>query len=186
MPVDDYYTKLINANYGNSHSVSFAFIWNNSFFNNRVMLNTSVEGTYMESKGKVESIIVDVAGFYYNMALASNILLSQRYNWMLNTTVAYRSKTKLAHEIGNDMFIWGMGVRKVFSGNISLNFGVEPLVFRFGDVYKNNENYTYNIRTIPNIRSFYLGLSIPFGNQKTHGAQGRNTSSSKAKSRLKE
>jgi hypothetical protein len=65
--------------------------------------------------------------------------------------------------MGNDMFIWSMGVRKVFSGNISLNFGVEPLVFKFGDVYKNNENYTYNIHTYSQYQLFSIYSRISAG-----------------------
>jgi hypothetical protein len=180
------YTKLINANYGDHTSMDLAFIWNESFWKNRISLNAAAQGTYSKDKGKVESIIIDVSNLSYSLSLAANVSLSQQYHWNMSTSFAYRSKSEFAHEKNSDFYVWEIGFRKNFpQNNITVNFGVQPLLYKHNAVtYKNSPDYRYSIVSNPDIRAFYVGISIPFGNQKVRGIN--KSSSYNVKGRLKE
>ncbi|MDR2809348.1 MAG: hypothetical protein LBB84_02160 [Tannerellaceae bacterium] len=69
---------------------------------------------------------------------------------------------------------------------ISLNFGIQALLFNKDKRYKVNDNYEYYVDRQPDRRIFYVGLSIPFGNMKAKGASGRSSSSATVKNRLKD
>ena len=55
IPVNDQYTKLINANYGDLHLVMVKFAWNQAFLQNRLFVNLAAIGGYQRAKGAVES-----------------------------------------------------------------------------------------------------------------------------------
>jgi len=186
IPVDDRYTKFINSNYGVAQNLGIIFNWNQSFWKNRASMNATLLGAFRKDKGAVETIIIDSKDFYYNLSVNANILLSQKYKWNLTGNFNYMSKTKLAQENLNDSYRFGIGLRKNFKNNISLNFGVQNLLFKFQTSNKVNVNYEYYRSFNPDLRQAYLGLTIPFGNMKAKGANNRNTSSSQVSGRLQE
>jgi hypothetical protein len=184
IPVGEEYTKYINANYGTNQSVRLSFIWNESFWDNRVYVNSSITGAYMKQKGAVESIIVDVSGLSYNFSIAGGVQLSKRYDWNLTSNFSYQSEMKLAHEIAGDNYRLSIGIRKNFPNDISLNLGVRHLLFKNTKRHKINDNYEYYLNPKYDVRIFYAGISIPFGNMKAKGARGR--ASATVKNRLRE
>jgi hypothetical protein len=187
IPVDDQYTKLINANFKSLQFFDFGFSWNSSFFDNRLSMNTSTNGRYGISKGTVETIIIDNRGFSYDFSLSSNYALSRENNWYLTFSGFYRSKIKFAQENIGNRFSTSLGVRKVFANDMSLNFGIRNLFTNHYDIReKATPEYKYYIRNRYYSTRAHISLSVPFGNQKTKGAQGRRTSSSGTSERLNE
>ena len=186
IPVDGQYTKYINANYGTAEMVNGVFVWNKSFWKNRVPVNASLSGTYQKSKGAVESIVVDAKGFFYNVSVNTGVRLSDRYDWNLTSEFSYYSKLILAQENVSDQFNFSIGIKKNFANKMSLNFGVKNLLYKLPTRDKTNDNFAYHTNTDYDTRQAYIGLTIPFGNVKAKGASNRNASSTKVSSRLKE
>ena len=186
IPVDGQYTKYVNANYGTLQNVNMTFNWNQSFWKNRVSVNTNFSGTYQTSSGVVETIIVDTKSFYWNASINGNIRISDRYKWNLTGNFNYNSKMKLAQENNSDIYRLSIGVNKIFAKNISLNLGVQNLIFTSPTRDKVNDNYEYYTSSKFDMRQAYIGITIPFGNTKARGASNRNASLSKVGGRLKE
>jgi len=185
VPVDDQYTKLINANYGTLQTTSLRFNWNQSFWKNRLSLNTSLSGSYREDKGAVETIVIDSNDFFYSASANTNIRLTTKFNWNLTSNFVYASKMKLAHEDLSDFYSLTLGMRMIFNNNLSLTLGVQNLLVKHPTRDKVNENYEYFTSTNSDMRLAYVGLTFPFGNMKARGASNRNTSS-QVNNRLKE
>lgn len=187
VPVDDKYTKYINANFGKLHSVWLTLVWNDSFLDDRVYFNSSLTGTYFRSKGSVENIVVNVTDFNFNLDLSLGWQISKKHNWNITSRYVYRSKSRLAHE-NNDAFnSLDISLKKVFSNNMSLNFGINGLIRNSTyNRQKTTDNYKYYYHDKTNWRSFFVKFSIPFGNTKSKGAQYRRTSSGTTESRMKE
>ena len=186
IPVDGQYTKYINANYGSAHMLNGAFVWNKSFWKNRVPVNASLSGNYQKSKGAVESIVVDVKSFFWNASVNTGVRLSDRYDWNLTSEFSYSSKAILAQENTSDRFNFSIGVKKNFKNKMSLNFGVKNFLYKLPTRDKTNDNFAFYTNTDADFRQAYVGLTIPFGNMKAKGASNRNASSSQVSSRLKE
>lgn len=184
VPVDDKYTKLINANYGDRHSLMLKFIWNQDFFNKRLFINTSAMGIYQRSKGNVESVIIDSEGVFGIFSVNANALLSPQYNWSLSFSGNCRTVTKGGpHEDTSDTYYFNLSVQKIFPKDIRLIIGgyfAKPTYTR----EKEYSNYQYYTKTDIDLSGAFIKLTIPFGNMKTKGAENRGTSSSS--SRLKE
>ena len=183
IPVDEKYTKLVNANYGNTDLVMLNLAWNQAFFDSRLYLNVSAMGLYQRCKGSVESIIIDTKGFSGEFRLGANVLISERHNWSMSLNGSYMSPAKLAQEDFSSLFNIAVGAKKVFPKDIALNFGVT--INNFHDIrqkaYSNYRYYT-NVTTEP--VGAYVSISVPFGNMKVKGTQSRSSSS--IKTRLKE
>ena len=176
IPVDNKYTKLINANYGNIDFVILSLAWNQAFFDSRLFLNASVAGAYMWSKGRVETVIVDEKGVSGEVNLSANIIVSEQYNWSINVNGRYRSPLVLAQEDASGFFYATVGAKKEFKNGISLSFGAN--INSFHDIrQKAYSNYSYykDIKAEP--AGGYISISIPFGNKKTKGVEYRNSSS---------
>jgi hypothetical protein len=186
IPVDEQYTKYINANYGENQSVTFSFNWNQSLWKDRAYVNVSLSGMYMKNQGAVESIVIDAKGTSYNLFISGDVQLSPKYDWHLTSNFSYNSEMKLAHETSGNRYRFNIGMKKNFAYGISLNFGVNNLLFNNPNRYKVNDNYEYYLNPSSDSRCFYAGISIPFGNMKAKGAKGSNSSSSNVKNRLKE
>lgn len=187
VPVDNVYTKYINANYGKLHSVWLTFVWNDSFFDDRLYFNSSLTGSFLRNKGGVEDIVVNVASLSCDLRLSLGWQISKKYNWNITSQYTYRSRMKLAHEDADAYNKLDVSVKKVFSNNMSLNFGVNGLIRTSADHrQKNTDNYKYFYESTTDWRSFFVKLSIPFGNTKSKGAQNRKTLSNTTESRLKE
>ena len=186
VPVDEQYTKYINANYGSAHTLGLSFIWNQSFWQNRISVNTSLSGNYSKYEGFVESIVVDVSGFSSFFSFTGNVLLSKIYNWNLTSNFQYMSPMKLAHENNTDSYRLDIGLKKVFHSNITLDFGVRSFLFNNSKRSKVNSNYAYYMTPEYDIRTVYIGISIPFGNMKAKGAGSRIVSSREMRGRLTE
>jgi len=184
IPVDDQYTKYMKINYGNLKSWGLSFSYNNTLFEKRVHVNASLSGKYRQNRGNAESIIVDVTGWDYSVYGNLNIQLSKRYNWNFQTDISYWSKTHLAQENASDYYRLSLQLRKSFGNEISANMGVRNLLYKNSNSYKLSNNYEYYLTQDHNLRYFYIGLSIPFGNVKVKGASRRSSSS--VKGRLKE
>jgi hypothetical protein len=186
IPVDDQYTKYINANYGDTQMFSFVFIWNDSFWENRVYANASIRSMYLKYKGEVESIVVNNEGTSYVFSLSGGVQISKRYDWNLTGNFVYESEVKLAHENAGDRYRFSVGMRKKISQGISLNFGVRDFLFNNAARYNIDDNYEYYLNPKYDFRTFYVSISLSFGNMKAKGASGRRSSSSTVKNRLKE
>jgi hypothetical protein len=185
VPADGGYTKYINANYGTNQSLDLSFSWNQSFWQNRLSINSSLSGTYMKTRGAVESILVNTSGFYSIFSINTNVLLSRKYDWNLKNNFLYMSPMELAQESIKSSYRFGLGLVKNFSNGIALNAGVDNLFFNSAKRSKVNENYEYHITPEYDFRRVYISVSIPFGNMKTKGANSRS-SASPVKRRLKE
>ncbi|MDR2388240.1 MAG: outer membrane beta-barrel family protein [Tannerellaceae bacterium] len=186
VPVDEQYTKYINANYGYNQILSLTFNWNESFWHDRIFINSSLSGEYMKQKGAVETILVDASGFSASFSLSSSMLISKRYNWTVRSRLSYITPLKLAHENVGPSYRFGLGATKNFNNGIALNLGIDNLFFNNIKRNKVNDNYAYYLRPETDFRQVFIGISIPFGNMKTKGATNRGSSSSSVKRRLKE
>ena len=185
IPVDDKFTKILRTNYGNTHTISLYSEWNNSYWDERLFVKLSANVDYIRDKGKVETILVDNSFFSYSFSLNSNWTISKKRNLNLDLNSSYRSREKYASEDFNNFYYLSFGFRKVFHNDISLSFGMNGLFTPNRAIQKTDENYKYHIKLKTYNETAYIRLSIPFGNQKTKGAQNRS-SSSNARSRLSE
>lgn len=184
IPVDEKYTKMINANYGNMHMVMLKFIWNQDLFNHRWFVNAAAMGIYSHSKGQVESIRINTEGVSGMFAWNNNIILSLRYNWSMNISFEYQTGIKGgAHEDGSGRFLTKASIQKRFPNDIRLNIGGNIGTF-YDTRSKEYDYYSYRVKAKWDMYGAYVSVTIPFGNAKSKGAQDRGTSSSS--SRLKE
>lgn len=186
IPVDNQYIKLINANYGTLHTISPSFTWITSLINDRLYNKITVTGSYRRDKGNVETVVVDNKAYSYNFSFYADFLISKASNWNLTFNGFYGSKLKLAHEDINASYNISLGAKKVFPQNISLNFGINNVLFHYDIRKKATSDYRYYIKNKYYFQTAYVNISIPFGNQKTKGAQYRRTSSFDTSTRLKE
>ncbi|GHT10920.1 TonB-dependent receptor [Bacteroidia bacterium] len=186
LPAENEYTKIKTLNYGDANQLAFMLTWNDSFWQNRIYVNVSAQSAYMEYKGNVESLPIDIKGFYYNFSLAGGVQVSKKYNWNITTNYTFASKSKLAQENINASNRLNIEAKKVFSNNASLIIGIRSLLYTKSDSQKAFDNYYYYMNYLQSNRTFYATVSIPFGNIKAKGAQSRKTSSSIIKSRLSE
>lgn len=183
VPVNDRYNKLIKANYGDAHLLGLNFIWDQSFVDNRLYMNVTASGNYNSYRGSFESIVIDTDGFSATLALNSSFVVSPKYNWSVNLGTSYSSPSTMAQEDASGRFRLGLSAKKTFPKNIALNFGVNFSTLH--DIReKTYSNYRFHVDNKTDFTGAFVRLVIPFGNTKTKGAQGRNTTSSS--SRLKE
>ena len=95
------------------------------------------------------------------------------------------SKSRLADQDRNGSFNLSLGFRKIFPKDIALSFGINRLFSpKYVEMQKRYENYKYHTKSKSHNETAYLRVSIPFGNQKSKGAQSRNSSSSNVRSLL--
>lgn len=119
MPVEGGYTRIITRTFGRVHLLNAIANWNNSFWNDRIYLNASLQGTFNRSYGHFQEYNVDVSNFSYNASLDWQVQLSQRYGWKLDGNIKYRSKKVLAQEHSDDWYTVSLGLTKQFKNGIS-------------------------------------------------------------------
>lgn len=185
IPVDDTYTKLMSVNYGDLRTFSLGFSWNKQLFDDYLYLRPSIDATFRNDKGVVESLVIHNDSYYFSISLYSNIVLSKKAKLNATINASYYSKMVLAHEEIDPIFRLDLGIRKVVMDNLSLSAGVNNLFNSKRVVRQMNDNYMYNIRA-NQYPTAYVKLSLNFGNKKSSGAKSRRNSSQKTSTRLRE
>ena len=180
-----YYTKEIALNYGSNQRLSLSFSWNQSFWDNRLSINSYLEGDYRTEKGSVESIVIDVSDFSSMFSFSSNVLQSKRYNWNLTSSFSYSTSMKLAQEDVANSYSLSIRTRRVFRNNIALELGISNLLYNNAQKRsKVTDDYEFYIASYSDRRYVSLGISVPFGNMKARGASSRSGSSARMRGRL--
>lgn len=187
MPVEGGYTRIITRTFGRVHLLNAIANWNNSFWNDRIYLNASLQGTFNRSYGHFQEYNVDVSNFSYNASLDWQVQLSQRYGWKLDGNIKYRSKKVLAQEHSDDWYTVSLGLTKQFKNGISAYINGNNLINKdHSRSFLETETYNFYSWSKTYFRSVSIGVSIPFGRKKVSGAgKHTNSSSSLAKDRLK-
>lgn len=185
VPVEGAYTKYINANYGDSHVLSYSFNWNDSYFNNRVTLNANLFIGYYNQTGWVESLRVYNKSWSGNIGLSASVLLSARYKWNLDGFYGYSTRMKLAQEEIDPFHNLSFNLRKTFRNGMSMQLSASNLVALNDIRSQQKDTYFYKVDS-KRYRRFEVSLKIPFGNMKSKGAQYRQSALKDSSSRLKE
>lgn len=185
VPVDDTYTKYVNANYGDSHVLSYTFNWNDSYFNNRLTLNANLYAAYCNQTGRVETLRVYNKSWSGNVGVSASVLLSSAYRWNLDGSYYYTTKMKLAQEDVDPFHNASLSLRKTWKNGISLHISATNLVALRDIRSQEKETYFYKTDT-KRYRRFGISVRVPFGNSKARGAQSRSSASYDSSRRLKE
>lgn len=185
VPVDDTYTKYVNANYGDSHVLSYTFNWNDSYFNNRLTLNANLYAAYCNQTGRVETLRVYNKSWSGNVGVSASVLLSSAYRWNLDGNYYYTTKMKLAQEDVDPFHTMSFSLRKTWKNGISLHISATNLVALRDIRSQEKEAYFYKTDT-KRYRRFGISVRVPFGNAKAKGAQSRSSASYDSSRRLKE
>lgn len=185
IPVDDVYTKYVNTNFGDGHLLMLVGNWSNSLFKGKLNYKLTAIGTYNSSKGKVEEMIIDVNSLAFQVDLSASYNLSKARNWNLDFRYRFNSAMQLAQENVSPSHNIDLSLRKVFRNKMSLKFGANSIIDMTDIRDKDYQTYAYSTTTKYFMRRYFVTFSIPFGNQKARGSQGKGNSESQ-KSRIEE
>lgn len=183
-PVEGGYTQIGYKRFGKSHLLVAVLNWNDSFWDNRLYLNASVDGVFNRSYGHYDDTKVDISNFSYHASLDWGIELSKRYSWNLQGNFKYNSKVTLPQESVKANYFGGIGLRKTFKNGISLNIDGDFLLYNNSERYLETPGYRFYQDSEYHFRKLSVGVTIPFGRQKVSGAR-TSSSSSSVKSRVK-
>lgn len=184
-PAGNGYTKISTKSFGNSHILQGMFNWNDSFWNNRLFLNTSLTGQFYRSYGHLDEYKIDVSDFSYTATINWGVLLSKRYDWHLDGSVLYRSKNQSASLCSEADYWISFSLRKNFKNDISVKLGLRNLFYKKHSMsYFVTENYTRYYVSDSHPQKFTIDVSIPFGRKKVQGAAWKSGASSTAKSQI--
>ena len=171
-------TRISARTFGKTHIIQGILNWNDSFWDNRLYLNASLDGMFNRSYGHFDEYKIDVSDFSYSASLDLGLLLSKRYKWSMEFSGKYQSEMELAQEASDDSYHLNLGVRKNFKNGISLRVNGDYLIHNEGRMkFLNTDNYNFKQNVNYHFRKLSAAISIPFGKKKVNGI-GKNTGSS--------
>ena len=186
-PVEGGLTRISARSFGRIHIIQGVFNWNDSFWDNRLYLNASLDGMFNRSYGHFDEYKIDVSDFSYSASLDLGLLLSKRYKWSMEFSGKYQSEMELAQEASDDSYHLNLGVRKNFKNGISLRVNGDYLIHNEGRMkFLNTDNYNFNQNVNYHFRKLSATISIPFGKKKVNGIGENTGSSSIIKKRISE
>lgn len=186
-PVEGGLTRISARSFGRIHIIQGVFNWNNSFWDNRLYLNASLEGMFNRSYGHFDEYKIDVSDFSYSASLDLGLLLSKRYKWSMEFSGKYQSEMELAQEASDDSYHLNLGVRKNFKNGISLRVNGDYLIHNEGRMkFLNTDNYEFYKNANYHFRKLSATVSVPFGKKKVKGSRKNNGISLDVKKRIKE
>lgn len=177
-PAGNGLTRISARTFGKTHIIQGVLNWNDSFWDNCLYLNVSLDGMFNRSYGHFDEYKIDVSDFSYSASLDLGLLLSKRYKWSMEFSGKYQSEMELAQEASDDSYHLNLGVRKNFKNGISLRVNGDYLIHNEGRMkFLNTDNYNFNQNVNYHFRKLSATISIPFGKKKVNGI-GENTGSS--------
>lgn len=186
-PVEGGLTRISARSFGRIHIIQGVFNWNNSFWDNRLYLNASLDGMFNRSYGHFDEYKIDVSDFSYSASLDLGLLLSKRYKWSMEFSGKYQSEMELAQEASDDSYHLNLGVRKNFKNGISLRVNGDYLIHNEGRMkFLNTDNYEFYKNANYHFRKLSATVSVPFGKKKVKGSRKNNGISLDVKKRIKE
>lgn len=186
-PVEGGLTRISARSFGRIHIIQGVFNWNNSFWDNCLYLNVSLDGVFNRSYGHFDEYKIDVSDFSYSASLDLGLLLSKRYKWSMEFSGKYQSEMELAQEASDDSYHLNLGVRKNFKNGISLRVNGDYLIHNEGRMkFLNTDNYEFYKNANYHFRKLSATVSVPFGKKKVKGSRKNNGISLDVKKRIKE
>lgn len=185
-PAENGLTRISARTFGKTHILQGVFNWNNSFWDNRLYLNASLDGMFNRSYGHFDEYKIDVSDFSFSASLDLGLLLSKRHKWSVEFSGKYQSEMELAQEASDDSYHLNIGVRKNFKNGISLRVNGDYLIHNEGRMkFLNTDNYNFNQNVNYHFRKLSVTVSVPFGKKKVEGTGENMGSSSAIKQRIK-
>ena len=185
-PAENGLTRISARTFGKIHILQGVFNWNNSFWDNRLYLNASLDGMFNRSYGHFDEYEIDVSDFSFSASLDLGLLLSKRHKWSVEFSGKYQSEMELAQEASDDSYHLNLGVRKNFKNGISLRVNGDYLIHNEGRMkFLNTDNYNFNQNVNYHFRKLSVTVSVPFGKKKVEGTGENMGSSSAIKQRIK-
>ena len=186
-PAGNGLTRISARTFGKTHIIQGVLNWNDSFWDNCLYLNVSLDGMFNRSYGHFDEYKIDVSDFSYSASLDLGLLLSKRYKWSMEFSGKYQSEMELAQEASDDSYHLNLGVRKNFKNGISLRVNGDYLIHNEGRMkFLNTDNYNFNQNVNYHFRKLSATISIPFGKKKVNGIGENTGSSSIIKKRISE
>ena len=186
-PAGNGLTRISARTFGKTHIIQGVLNWNDSFWDNRLYLNASLDGMFNRSYGHFDEYKIDVSDFSYSASLDLGLLLSKRYKWSMEFSGKYQSEMELAQEASDDSYHLNLGVKKNFKNGISLRVNGDYLIHNEGRMkFLNTDNYNFNQNVNYHFRKLSATISIPFGKKKVNGIGENTGSSSIIKKRISE
>ncbi len=186
-PAGNGLTRISARTFGKTHIIQGVLNWNDSFWDNCLYLNVSLDGMFNRSYGHFDEYKIDVSDFSYSASLDLGLLLSKRYKWSMEFSGKYQSEMELAQEASDDSYHLNLGVRKNFKNGISLRVNGDYLIHNEGRMkFLNTDNYNFNQNVNYHFRKLSATVSVPFGKKKVKGSRKNNGISLDVKKRIKE
>lgn len=186
-PAGNGLTRISARTFGKTHIIQGVLNWNDSFWDNRLYLNASLDGMFNRSYGHFDEYKIDVSDFSYSASLDLGLLLSKRYKWSMEFSGKYQSEMELAQEASDDSYHLNLGVRKNFKNGISLRVNGDYLIHNEGRMkFLNTDNYEFYKNANYHFRKLSATVSVPFGKKKVKGSRKNNGISLDVKKRIKE
>lgn len=186
-PVEGGYTQTTTECFGQQHSVLLSFNWNNSFFDNRLMVNASANGVYGRTFGSFDDYHISETNRFFYGSLNLNWTVSRKRNLNASCAFFYKSPDRQPEYRGDQSYRLNVRIQKSFRNDISLNIGSDVLL---GTTTSQRDYFTTGYRSYKHtdyhFRKFYAGLTISFGHKKVSGAEGTSGSSYRGSSRIRE
>lgn len=186
-PAGNGLTRISARTFGKTHIIQGVLNWNDSFWDNCLYLNVSLDGMFNRSYGHFDEYKIDVSDFSYSASLDLGVLLSKRYKWSMEFSGKYQSEMELAQEASDDSYHLNLGVRKNFKNGISLRVNGDYLIHNEGRMkFLNTDNYEFYKNANYHFRKLSATVSVPFGKKKVKGSRKNNGISLDVKKRIKE
>lgn len=186
-PAGNGLTRISARTFGKTHIIQGVLNWNDSFWDNCLYLNVSLDGMFNRSYGHFDEYKIDVSDFSYSASLDLGLLLSKRYKWSMEFSGKYQSEMELAQEASDDSYHLNLGVRKNFKNGISLRVNGDYLIHNEGRMkFLNTDNYEFYKNANYHFRKLSATVSVPFGKKKVKGSRKNNGISLDVKKRIKE
>ena len=186
-PAGNGLTRISARTFGKTHIIQGVLNWNDSFWDNRLYLNASLDGMFNRSYGHFDEYKIDVSDFSYSASLDLGLLLSKQYKWSMEFSGKYQSEMELAQEASDNSYHLNLGVRKNFKNGISLRVNGDYLIHNEGRMkFLNTDNYEFYKNANYHFRKLSATVSVPFGKKKVKGSRKNNGISLDVKKRIKE
>lgn len=186
-PAGNGLTRISARTFGKTHIIQGVLNWNDSFWDNCLYLNVSLDGMFNRSYGHFDEYKIDVSDFSYSASLDLGLLLSKRYKWSMEFSGKYQSEMELAQEASDDSYHLNLGVRKNFKNGISLRVNGDYLIHNEGRMkFLNTDNYEFYKNANYHFRKLSATVSVPFGKKKVKSSRKNNGISLDVKKRIKE
>ncbi len=164
--------KYQHFNYGHAQLMSFVANINNSFFNNMMESNLSLDLSFVQYKGSIPTQQINNQSLTGYLSWNTQFFISKKHKWLGATYFDYNFPQATSSYNQKASYSLDINIKKVFNNGFSFTFfAIDVFKTNIYRYFFNNAASSNSYALYSDTRRLMLMLSYSFGNTKTKKIQ---------------